>query len=51
MKKENLYALRFEGERYDMGNKLGFLEANIKSALRDPELRDDVISMIKKELK
>lgn len=31
-------AVDFEGKRYDLGSKLGFLYANIESALRDPEL-------------
>lgn len=31
-------ALDFEGRRYDLGSKLGFLEANVERALLDPEL-------------
>ena len=31
-------AVDFEGKRYDLGSKLGFLYANVESALRDPEL-------------
>ena len=31
-------AVDFEGKRYDLGSKLGFLYANAESALRDPEL-------------
>ena len=33
-----MMALDFEGKRYDLGSKLGFLYANVESALRDPEL-------------
>ena len=33
-----LTAVDFEGKRYDLGSKLGFLYANVESALRDPEL-------------
>jgi len=35
---EPVYAYRFEGRRYDAGNKLEFLQANIDFALRRPDL-------------
>ncbi|MHB1154196.1 MAG: UTP--glucose-1-phosphate uridylyltransferase [Eubacteriales bacterium] len=31
-------ALDFEGRRYDMGSKLGFLEANVEQAVHHPEI-------------
>ena len=33
-------AYPFEGRRYDVGDKLGFLEATVDSALQRPELRE-----------
>jgi UTP--glucose-1-phosphate uridylyltransferase len=33
-----VYALRFEGRRYDAGDKLGFLEATVEFALRREDL-------------
>ena len=33
-----IYAYRFEGKHYDAGNKLGFLQATLAYALKDPEL-------------
>jgi UTP--glucose-1-phosphate uridylyltransferase len=33
-----LYAYRFEGVHYDAGSKLGFLQANVAFALKDPAL-------------
>lgn len=36
-----MYAYTFEGRRYDVGNKLGFLEATIEFALKREDLRDD----------
>lgn len=33
-----LYGYRFDGLRYDAGNKLDYLKANIEFALRDPKL-------------
>ena len=32
-----VYALEFEGDRYDMGSKLGFLMANVRKGLEHPE--------------
>ena len=34
--------LRFSGERFDCGSKLGFLKANVAFARSRPELRDDI---------
>ena len=45
--KEAIYAYNFEGRRYDVGDKLGFLEATIDFALKRPELRDDFIEFLK----
>ena len=35
---DRLVGFRFDGKRYDAGNKLEFLEANVEFALRDPAL-------------
>ena len=45
--KEAIYAYNFEGRRYDVGDKLGFLEATVDFALKRPELRDDFIEFLK----
>ena len=37
---QNVYAYRFEGRRYDIGDKEGFLEATVEYALSRPDLRD-----------
>ena len=34
--------LRFEGERFDCGDKVGFLQANLAFGLARPELRDEL---------
>lgn len=41
-KSEAMYAYIFKGHRYDVGTKLGFLQANIEFALRDPKVSDDL---------
>ena len=39
---EAMYAYIFKGHRYDVGTKMGFLQANIEFALRSPEVADDL---------
>ena len=43
-----VYALEFEGTRYDLGSKLGFLKANIDKGLLHPECKDELREYIKK---
>jgi UTP--glucose-1-phosphate uridylyltransferase len=40
------HGLRFEGKRFDCGDKAGFLQANIAFALERDDLRDDVQSFV-----
>ncbi len=37
-----IYALEFEGDRFDMGSKIGFLKANITKGLTHPETKDEL---------
>lgn len=37
-----VYALEFEGDRYDLGSKSGLLKANIVKGLEHPETRDEL---------
>ncbi|MDT9331581.1 UTP--glucose-1-phosphate uridylyltransferase GalU [Clostridium perfringens] len=46
MGQEAMYAYDFEGRRYDVGDKLGFLEATVEYALRRPELREGFIEYL-----
>lgn len=43
---EAMYAYNFEGRRYDVGDKLGFLEATVEFALKREELRDSFIEYL-----
>ncbi|MCD4713192.1 MAG: UTP--glucose-1-phosphate uridylyltransferase GalU [Clostridiales bacterium] len=45
-KKEKMYAFNFEGKRYDVGNKQGFLEATVETALRRDDLKDDFLKYL-----
>ena len=49
--KEAVYAYEFTGRRYDVGDKLGFLQATVEYALRRPELRDDFYHYLTKIVK
>ena len=48
---EAMYAYDFEGRRYDVGDKLGFLEATVEYALRKEDLRDGFIEYLKTIIK
>lgn len=45
---QDILAYEFEGRRYDVGEKFGFLEATLELALEQPELRDSVMSLLKR---
>ncbi|MBZ0221051.1 MAG: UTP--glucose-1-phosphate uridylyltransferase GalU [Candidatus Methylomirabilis sp.] len=47
LRSQDIYALEFEGTRYDAGDKLGFLKANISLALKRPELKGDLRKFLK----
>ncbi|WP_334128681.1 UTP--glucose-1-phosphate uridylyltransferase GalU [Sneathiella sp.] len=42
------HGMKFEGTRYDCGDKIGFLEANIAFALNRADMRDDILAIVKK---
>jgi UTP--glucose-1-phosphate uridylyltransferase len=46
-----VYAYEFEGTRYDCGDKLGFIKANIEYALKNKIFGDDLESYLKARLK
>lgn len=47
IEEEAMYAYNFEGRRYDVGDKLGFLQATVEYALRKEELREDFMVYLK----
>jgi UTP--glucose-1-phosphate uridylyltransferase len=47
-KYQEILAYEFEGRRYDVGDKLGFVEATIEYALRREELAEDLMNFLKK---
>ena len=48
---EAIYAYNFEGRRYDVGDKLGFLEATVDFALKRDELKDEFMKFLEQKVK
>ncbi len=42
-----MMAIDFEGKRYDMGNKLGVMQAQVETALKHPEIGEDFRTYLK----
>jgi UTP--glucose-1-phosphate uridylyltransferase len=45
---KRLVGVRFEGERHDAGDRLGYLQANIAYALKRPDLRDGLLAFMRR---
>src|SRR5207253_2685771 len=46
-----LVGVRFKGDRYDAGDRLGYLQANIAYALQRPDLRDGLLAYLRAAVK
>ncbi|CUO25436.1 MULTISPECIES: UTP--glucose-1-phosphate uridylyltransferase GalU [Clostridium] len=46
IEKDGVYAYDFIGKRYDIGDKLGFLQATVEYALRNSELKEEFIKFL-----
>ena len=44
---QHMFAYKFDGKRYDIGDKLGFLEATVETALKNSEIKDDFLRYLK----
>ncbi len=51
MQEKDVYSLDIDGRRYDIGSKLGFIEATIDFALKREDLKDQVSEMLKNKIK
>ena len=49
--KQDIYAYDFIGRRYDVGDKLGFLEATVEFALKRDDLKDEFKKYLKSVIK
>lgn len=48
--KRDVFAYKFEGERFDTGSLPGYLDATIDFALKDPAIRDTFVASLKYRL-
>lgn len=46
-KTQRVFAHEFKGKRYDVGNKMGMLEANIEYGLMHPEIKEELVVYLK----
>lgn len=46
-RRDGMTAVDFTGTRYDMGNKLGIMQASVEVALRHPEIGEDFLAYLK----
>jgi len=51
MKEQKIYAYRFEGKRFDLGNKFDWLKTNIEIALRREEFRNELLTFMEEKVK
>lgn len=47
METEDVYSCKLSGKRYDIGSRIGFIEATIDFALKRDDLKDQVINLFK----
>lgn len=45
---QRVFAYDFDGARYDVGEKLGFIQTTIEIALENPDLKEDVMDILTK---
>lgn len=50
MDKNKVYSLDIDGKRYDIGSKLGFIEATIDFALKRDDLKEQVKNILKSKI-
>jgi UTP--glucose-1-phosphate uridylyltransferase len=48
---EGLIGLKFKGERYDAGDKVGYVKANLAYALKRDELREPLLAYLRQVIK
>lgn len=48
--RRNVFAYKFEGERFDTGNIHGYLDATVDFALKDPQIRDKFIASLQSRM-
>ncbi len=47
LERDGIIVVDFDGKRYDIGNKLGIMQANVEIALNHPEIGKDFKTYLK----
>ncbi|MEC1525873.1 UTP--glucose-1-phosphate uridylyltransferase GalU [Neobacillus niacini] len=47
---QRVFAYEFEGNRYDVGEKLGFIETTIEFALKNKDLKENLLKFLKSKI-
>jgi UTP--glucose-1-phosphate uridylyltransferase len=47
---QRVFAYDFEGKRYDVGEKIGFVKTTIEFALQEPSLREEILQFMEQTL-
>ena len=50
MVEENVFAFDVAGKRYDIGSRIGYIEATLDFGLKRDDVRPQVIELLKKKL-
>lgn len=50
MEQEAMYAFDFAGDRYDVGDRIGFLKATVEFALKREDLKDDFTAFLRHKM-
>lgn len=50
MEKEAMYAYNFEGDRFDVGDRIGFLKATVEFALKRDDLKNEFSEFLKNRI-
>jgi UTP--glucose-1-phosphate uridylyltransferase len=48
--RQKVYAYRFEGKRFDLGNKMDWLKTNVEAALKREEFRDEMMRFMREKV-
>ncbi|MFE4425946.1 UTP--glucose-1-phosphate uridylyltransferase GalU [Peribacillus butanolivorans] len=48
---QSVFAYDFEGKRYDVGEKLGFVKTTVEYALQNEEIKDDLVEYLEQMVK
>lgn len=47
---QRVFAYDFEGKRFDVGEKFGFIQTTIEMALQDPEMNDELMAFLQQKM-